>query len=238
MSQYKLLALIPARSGSERLKHKNIKKLKNKTLLQISIENAFKSKIFDKIFVSTDSKKYSLLARKYGAEAPFLRPGKLSTSTSPDFDWVLYSLKKLKVLENGFTHFFILRPTNPFRTYKTIIRAWNSFKKNKNFESLRAVEICKQHPYKMWIKKKEYIRPLFIKDVNSQPAYNSQFKVLPKIYIQNASLEISKISVIKKYKSISGKKIIPFFTKGYEGFDINYKEDFQIANKIINGKLV
>ena len=90
----------------------------------------------------------------------------------------------------------------------------------------------------MWIKKKEYIRPLFIKDVNSQPAYNSQFKVLPKIYIQNASLEISKISVIKKYKSISGKKIIPFFTKGYEGFDINYKEDFQIANKIINGKLV
>ena len=80
MSQYKLLALITARSGSEILKNKNIKKLKNKTLLQISIENAFKSKIFDKIFVSTDSKKYSLLARKYGAEAPFLRPGKLSTS--------------------------------------------------------------------------------------------------------------------------------------------------------------
>ena len=61
-----------------------------------------------------------------------------------------------------------------------------------------------------------------------------QFKSLPKVYIQNASLEISKIDVIKKYKSITGKKILPFFTKNHEGFDINYKEDIYLARQIAN----
>ena len=74
---------------------------------------------------------------------------------------------------------------------------------------------------------------MFKKKILNQPAYNSQFKTLPKIFIQNASLEISKLSVIKKYKSISGKKIIPFFTKNWEGFDINYEEDIALAKKIL-----
>ena len=59
---------------------------------------------------------------------------------------------------------------------------------------------------------------------------------MPKIYVQNASLEISKIDVIKKYNSITGKKIIPFLTNKKEGFDINYKEDVFFMKKIINRK--
>ena len=232
MSLKKLIALIPARSGSERIKNKNLIKINGKTLLKISIENAVKSKIFEKIIVSTDSKKYARLSKSYGAEVPFLRPKRFSGSTSPDYDWVSYTLNKLNLVNLGFTHFFILRPTNPFRTYKTILKAWNIFKKNPKCESLRAIENCKQHPYKMWIKKKQFIKPLFNKTFLKQPAYNTQFKTLPKIYIQNASLEISKLNVLKKYKSITGKKIIPFKTERKEGFDINYVEDVILAKKI------
>ena len=90
----KLIALIPARSGSERIKNKNLLKLRGKTLLKIAVENALKSKIFEKIIVSTDSKKYAHLAKKYGADVPFLRPKKLASATSTDYDWVLYTLKK------------------------------------------------------------------------------------------------------------------------------------------------
>ena len=229
---FKLIALIPARSGSERIKNKNLLKLRGKTLLKIAVENALKSKIFKKIIVSTDSKKYAHLAKKYGADVPFLRPKKLASATSTDYDWVLYTLKKIEAMDNGFTHFFILRPTSPFRSYKTILRAWKTFKQSKKTESLRAVELCKQHPYKMWTKKGKNIQPLFYKTLIKQPAYNVQFKTLPKIYIQNASIEISKINVIKKYNSITGKKIIPFFTNRKEGFDINYKEDVFLMNKI------
>ena len=232
--KYKLIALIPSRSGSERIKDKNVIKLGKKHLIGHTIAEAIKSKLFNYILVSTDSKKYAKIARKYGASVPFIRPKKYSTSTSPDFEWVNHSINFLKKQKLYFDFFFILRPTNPFRKSNTIKRAWKFFKK-KNFpESLRALELCKQHPEKMWILDKDYrITPLITKKYGKQPSYNMQFKSLKKIYVQNASLEISKISNLKKYKTITGKKIIGFKTVYPEGFDINYHDDLVRAKKIL-----
>ena len=60
-----------------------------------------------------------------------------------------------------------------------------------------------------------------------------QFKSLKKTYIQNASLEISKVSNLKKYKTITGRKIVGFQTTYIEGFDINYPEDLLRAKKYL-----
>ena len=90
-----LVALIPARKGSERLKNKNIVLLAGKPLIAHTISAALKTKIFDQIIVSTDSRKYASIAKKYGAEVPFLRPKIFSKSNSPDFEWVNYTLKKM-----------------------------------------------------------------------------------------------------------------------------------------------
>ena len=70
----KLIALIPARKGSERVKDKNIQLINGKPLIFYSIRSAQKSKLFDRIIVSTDSKKYAKIAKKIGAEVPFIRP--------------------------------------------------------------------------------------------------------------------------------------------------------------------
>lgn len=233
----KLIALIPARFGSERIKDKNIINLFGHPLIAYAINAAIKTKIFDKILVSTDSLKYKKIAEKYGAEIPFLRPKKISKSFSSDYEWVNYTLKKLEKNDQKFTHFFILRPTNPLRSHNTICNAWNIFKKNKA-DSLRAVEYVKQHPGKMWFKKGKFIKPLLNFKVKKQPSFNNQIKVLPKILVQNASLEISKTEVLKKYKTITGKKILPFFSPSMEGFDINYPEDLvNLRNKIIKKKI-
>ena len=233
----KLIALIPARFGSERIKDKNIINLFGHPLIAYAINAAIKTKIFDKILVSTDSLKYKKIAEKYGAEIPFLRPKKISKSFSSDYEWVNYTLKKLEKNDQKFTHFFILRPTNPLRSHNTICNAWNIFKKNKA-DSLRAVEYVKQHPGKMWLKKGKFIKPLLNFKVKKQPSFNNQIKVLPKILVQNASLEISKTEVLKKYKTITGKKILPFFSPSMEGFDINYPEDLvNLRNKIIKKKI-
>ncbi len=236
--KHKIVALIPARSKSERLKNKNILKVGKYPLLAIPILTAKKSKIFDKIIVSTDSKKYARIAKKYGAEVPFLRPKKISSSVSPDYDWVNYTIKNLSKKNINFDIFFILRPTNPFRSHKTILSAWKKFKKYKKAESLRAIEVSKQHPGKMWIRKSNYIIPFFSKSKKGQPYYNQQLKSLPKIYKQNASLEISKVKVLNQYKTITGKKILPFFTKNYEGFDINEVYDIKYANSLLKNKKV
>ena len=233
IKKVKLIALIPARSGSQRIKNKNIYNLNNKPLIAYSIKSAIKTKIFDRVIVSTDSVKYAKIAKKYGADVPFLRPKKFSKSTSPDYEWLKFTIDKLDKEKYNFTHFFILRPTNPFRSHKTILRAWRELRKNKKAESLRAVQISKSHPGKMWKLQGKFIKPILNLTILNQPSYNNQFKSLPNVYIQNASLEISKKEVIKKYKTICGKKIIPFFTNEIEGFDINYISDLNQAKKII-----
>lgn len=232
-SNNNLIALIPARSGSKRLKHKNIIKISEHPLIAYSINSAKKSKLFHKIYVLTDSIKYAKIAKYYGAEVPFLRKKKDSGFKSPDFIW-LQSLKKFLIKNKiSHSHFFILRPTNPFRTSNTIKRAWKEFKKSKNAESLRAVETVNQHPGKMWVLKNNYIKPFMIGKINRQPFFNSQLSSLPKIFVQNASLEISNFDVVHKYKTITGKKIVPFFTKNYEGFDVNNLEDMKYLKFLI-----
>ena len=99
----KLVALIPARQGSERLKNKNIINFYGKPLIAYTIMSAIKSGIFNKIVVSTDSKKYAFISKKYGAEVPFLRPKSMSKSYSPDFEWVNYTIEKMQKNNNFFT---------------------------------------------------------------------------------------------------------------------------------------
>lgn len=226
----KKIALIPARSGSKRIKNKNILKVDGKPMMYYSIHHAIKSNIFDKVVVVTDNIKYAKIAKKYGALVPKLRPAWTATDSAPDIFWVNWILKTLKV-ENKKDIFCILRPTSPFRTHNTIIRAWKQFDKNKKeIDSLRAVEMCSQHPGKMWVKNKKLIKPIINKKIKGIPYHSNQFKSLPKILVQNACIEISWVKNVLKYKSISGNKIMPFFTIKKEGIDINNKHDLNLIN--------
>ena len=126
-----------------------------------------------------------------------------------------------------------MRPTNPFRNTNSILTAWKKYKKYKDCDSLRAVSLVKEHPGKMWKNKDNFIYPLIKKKIFSQPTYNSQYKSLPTILVQNASLEISKTSVLDRYKTITGKKIIPFFSNKFESYDINYPLDLEFAEYLV-----
>ena len=227
MVKKKIIALIPARSGSVRIKNKNILKINDHPLIAYTITSAINSKLFSKIVVSTDSTNYKKIAEYYGAKVPFLRPKNISKSTSSDYEWVNYTLKGI---EENFDYFYILRPTNPSRTSKTILRSWNLFKTNKYRYSVRGVTLTKNHPAKMWYKIGKFIRPVLKGKYKKQPYYNSQFTVLPKIYQQNACIEISQTDVVKKYHTITSKKILPFVMNEIESHDINYKEDFTSIN--------
>ena len=99
-------------------------------------------------------------------------------------------------------------------------------------DSIRAVEKTKIHPGKVWIYKKPYIKPLINKKLNNTPWHSNQYAALPIYFAQNASLELCKKKSFTKHKNISGSKILPFFTTGYEGFDINTSLDYEYAKKI------
>ena len=107
----KRLAIIPARGGSVRIKNKNIAKISNHPLIAYTISAAKKTNLFSNIVVSTNSIMYSKIAKKYGAEIPFLRPNNISTSHSTDYEWVSYTIKKLEKIGLFFSHLLLTSPS-------------------------------------------------------------------------------------------------------------------------------
>ena len=91
-----IIAIIPARKNSKRIKNKNIKKFFKKPIISYSIKAAKKSKIFDRIIVSTDSKKIARISKMYGAEIPFVRPKELSDDFTGSNDVIKHAINFLR----------------------------------------------------------------------------------------------------------------------------------------------
>jgi len=228
-----IVALIPARSGSRRITDKNVRVLCGHPLLAYSIASAKASGLFGEVIVSTDSHEYAGIAEEYGGKVPFLRPSEFAQEHSTDIGWVSYTLRELRTGGSAFECFAILRPTSPFRTEGTIRRAWQAFREARDVDSLRAVEPCRQHPGKMWVIRRNLLIPILPYENDGIPWHSSPYQSLPQVYIQNASLEIAWSRVALEGNSISGVKIVPFITEGYEGFDINEPMDFDFAEYLV-----
>ncbi|MDC3100633.1 acylneuraminate cytidylyltransferase family protein [Candidatus Pelagibacter sp.] len=220
-----IIALIPARAGSKSIKNKNIKKLKNKYLIYYPIETAKKIKIFDRIIVSTDSKKIAKIAKNGGAEIPFFRPKKISKNSSLDIEYIKHFISKMN-LKNKNTIIVILRPTTPIRDHKIIKKAINSFKSGK-YDSLRSVSISKESPFKMWIKKNKNLILPFMGEKNIKLT-NFPRQKLKKTYWQNGYVDITKVETIMKYGNELGKKV-KFFEIDHEIVEIDYKSQLKVA---------
>ncbi len=223
------IALIPARSGSKRIKDKNIRLLNGHPLMAYTIQAAIDSDIFDSVVCATDSSLYAKVAEYYGAEVPLLRPSEISGDKSPDIDWVVWLLRELNAMGRKYDVFSILRPTSPFRLASTIQQAWQSFSEHPTADSLRAIEKCKQHPGKMWVIRGNHMFPVMPFTNGQTPWHSSQYKALPEVYVQNASLEIAWSRIALEQNTIAGESVIPFISEAMEGFDINESDDWLLA---------
>ncbi|WP_373533236.1 acylneuraminate cytidylyltransferase family protein [Vampirovibrio sp.] len=229
------LALIPARGGSKRIPNKNIKPLAGHPLFAYTIGAALDSGVFKRVIVSTESPEIAAIAKQYGAEVPYLRPALLASDQSPDIEWIQELLSQLQAQGEGAPCFSILRPTSPFRTPQTIRRAWEAFTADGQADSLRAVEPCNEHPAKMWQMAGNRITPVIRNpDPTGTPWHSTPYQALPPIFVQNASLEIAWTRVVLEEGSIAGQTIMPFFSEGHEGFDINQPKDWVVAEYLLS----
>jgi CMP-N,N'-diacetyllegionaminic acid synthase len=223
------VALVPARAGSQRVPGKNVRELAGHPLLAYTVAAARESGVFTEVVVSTDSEEIAEVARAYGAAVPGLRPAEMSTATSPDVDWVVHVMR-----DRDEGAFAILRPTSPFRTAATIRRAWAQFEAlGDRVDSLRAVELVKQHPGKMWLVEGDLMRPLLEQGAGEAPFHSTQYAALPAVYVQNSSLELAWRGVLDGSRpTIAGERVAPFLTEGLEGLSIDYPEDFERAEAL------
>ena len=221
-----VLAIIPARSGSKSVVDKNIRNIAGKPMIAYSIEHGLKAECIDRVIVSTDSEKYADISREYGAEVPFIRPAEYATDTSLDIDVFRHALTFLKENEGYEPELVVqLRPTYPIRRISDIEAMVKYMKEHSDVDSMRCIAPAKEIAYKMWFKDDEGMLSPIMTDIPE--CYNMPRQQLPKIYYQNACIDVVRAKVILEQNSMSGKKIA-----GYEmdeNFDIDTEEEFKRA---------
>ena len=226
------IALIGARAGSERVPGKNVRRLAGHPLLAYAIETARQAEVFDRIVVSTDSERIAQVARWYGADVPFLRPAQYATATSPDIEWIAWTLPRL---EEHYDLFAIVRATNPFRGPEVIRRGLEQLLTTPEADSIRAVELVKQHPGKMWVLDEvgRLMRPLLDQSHLDVAWHAGQYQALPPVYAQNSALEVAWTRVVEATGTREGRMLAPYLTEGHEGLNIDDEDDFARAEQLI-----
>ena len=230
----KIISVIPARGNSKSIPLKNLAKLNKKPLIYYSIKQSLKCKQIDRTIVSTDNKLIAKVAKKYGAEAPFLRPKNLSKDSSKDIGFLKHLLKWLRNNENYTPDLIVqLRPTNPLRNQKLIKKAIQLMKKNKSADSLRSISIPERSPYKMWIKKGKFLKYFMSNKSNKKDYFNMDRRKLPKIFWHDGVIDIVRSKTIENYKDLVGNKIIYIENRFPYLIDIDSQKDLKIANLLI-----
>lgn len=219
----KILAIIPARSGSKGLKDKNIKILNGKPLIAYTIEAAIKSSIFADIIVSTDSEEYARISKEYGAIVPFLREEALSNDKASTVDVIMDVFTKMKLFGKEYDSFVLLQPTSPLRTERNIIEAYNLFVR-KNANSVVSVCEVDHNPLLSNTLEADLSLDNFIKKEN-----NIRRQDLGKYFRLNGAIYIAKVDYYLKYKNFYEKDSYAYIMDKRNSVDIDDEIDFKLA---------
>lgn len=228
MSDWSYAALIPARSGSKGISHKNIKILNDKPLLAWSIEAALQCSRIDKVIVSTDSQEIADIAGKHGAWVPFLRPVELSGDTSSTELAMVHALDFLDTQGHKVRNLVLLQPTSPFRYQGRIEEAINLFE-STGADSL--LSVCEVHEFH-WKNQPEI---LAMYDYKNRPMRQ---EILPedKLYRENGSIYISNCRMLRNNNNRLGGRIVLFEMSKEESHDIDSPTDFIIVEALMKAR--
>ena len=221
-----ILCIILARKGSKGIKNKNIRDLNGHPLIAYTIYEAIKSKVFDKIVVSTDSNKIRKIAIKYGASAPFLRPANLSHSKAKAVDCDLHALKFAeKEYKKNFDYIVELMCTNPFKTSLDIKKVVSRQIKT-NADSVIAVhKLEDHHPIRIKKIKNGLIKDFCLKEISETRRQDLR----PFAYIRSGSIYSMRRDMLLKGIRYGTKKSFAYIIPNQRVVNIDEEMDLNFA---------
>ena len=227
----KPICLICARGGSKGVLNKNIRILGKKPLIAHTIEKAISSKLFSHIIVSTEDKKIIQIAKKYGAETPFIRPKRLSGNSTPIGDVFSHAIKKLFSLGYEFDVFVNLDCTVPF-IRKNDISNTIKLLNRKKVDAVYGVYRQHLNPYFniMEINSKGFLT--MSKKLSQRPKTRQES---PKVFQLNGLFTYDAKKFLKSGNPIM-KNALPYEIPLETGFMIDTETEFKIA-ELMFGKL-
>ena len=229
------VAIIPARSGSKRIKNKNIKNFNGLPIIAWVLKEINQSGFFDKIYVDTDSIEISKIAKKYGASIPFLRPKYLARDNSSLRDTSSYFVKKIVkknyVKNNCYICFiyataFSIKISDLYKSYK-------EFNKKKPEFMISATKFKYSVRRSFEVDKNNKMKMLFPK------MYNKRSQEIKETFHDAGQFFWAKADTIIKKKRVFTKKSLIYKIPSNRVIDIDTYEDWKFAEyvyKYLNNK--
>jgi len=223
------VAIVMARGGSKGIPKKNLALLCGKPLIQYAVESGLQCPEIDRTIVSTDSQEIADVARKCGAEVPFLRPVELAQSDTPDKPVMVHLIKWLKENEGyEFDYLVNLRCTTPLRQPFHISEAIKTIT-SCECDSLRTVDRIqgKHHPYWMLKLNEAGFSAPFIDGISTSKYHQRQ--LLPPAYSINALVDIIKVKTILESETLYGNGMKLLETDPIYSIDIDSEKDLLLC---------
>lgn len=218
-----MIAIIPARGGSKGLHGKNIKLLNGKPLIAYTIEAALHSKNITRVIVSTDDLEIAEVAKKYGAEIPFMRPGFLSSDNAKSIDVYNYTIDRLEEEENTeINEVIILQPTSPLRTSQHIDEAIEMYFAKK---ADSVVSYCQEEHPVFWHK---YINEEGKFEEIFSGNYQKNRQDIKTTYYPNGAIYILSKELLSKDTYYSANSYA-YIMNNNCSVDIDTMDDFELA---------
>lgn len=225
----RILAVIPARSGSKGLPGKNIRPLAGKPLLAWSIEAALDCSYIDKTIVSSDCPEICHIAEHHGAEAPFLRPAELASDDAKGIDAILHALDWLEGNDEHFDLVLTLQPTSPLRTAEEISLAIEQYAEP---QVKAVVSVCQVDHHPWWSNTlpedgnmKDFLRP---------EAINCNRQKLPQFYRLNGAIYLAEVDYLRQHESCLGPETYAFEMPLERSIDIDDLLNFKLAELLLS----
>lgn len=232
-------ALIPARGGSKGIPRKNIKDIDGLPLIAYSINSAFKTNLFDDVFVSTDSQEIANVALKYRAKVPFLRNKSDATDSAHMFG--VYKNFLIGMKNKGYKLpdiLCVLLPTNPLRTEEDIIKVLSTYEKDKTVQWSFSCNEMEHHPYRsVRISQQGDLEPFF--PLSNQVMWSNR-QELPKAYRFNGAIISGRVESIldnSEYPidsfAFMDTKVSGIITSSNSNIDIDTQSDLEYVEFLI-----
>ncbi|OJV21652.1 MAG: hypothetical protein BGO30_02840 [Bacteroidetes bacterium 41-46] len=229
-----ILWLVTARAGSKGIPNKNIKELNGIPLMSYRIMTALSLSPRENVWVSTDSIEYCEVAKKWGAQVPFLRPNELSSDESSSVDVVLHAMNYAETIGRKFNYIGLLEPTSPFVYIEDILAAINQLKSNEEYKTVIAVR--ESRPNTMFIQDKaEYLDKISerICEMKNIGRKNFKMEITP-----SGGFYIAKWSYFLKTRNFYTSKSTSYLLPEESSLEIDELIDWLWAEFLIEKKII
>ncbi len=227
-----ILGLIPARGGSKGLPGKNIAPLAGKPLIAWTIEQARSSMYLDRVVVSSDDDAIISVARHYGAEVPFRRPGALATDDACSIDTVLHAVDFFRSAGTRFDYLVLLEPTSPLRETEDIdncIELLVDDGRGKSVVSVTRLE-CMHPLFNVVIDAETGL----LRNLNGGCSFTAlRRQDLPEVYYFEGTVYMSEVSFLQKKRTFYHDLTLPYVVPKWKAVEIDDIYDLACAEAIL-----